>query len=39
MNIVLFSDLHANIHALDACLDHALAQGAERFAILGDMVG
>lgn len=39
MKIALFSDLHANIHALDACLEHALAQGAERFALLGDMVG
>jgi len=39
MKIALFSDLHANVHALDACLAHALGQGAERFAILGDMVG
>jgi diadenosine tetraphosphatase ApaH/serine/threonine PP2A family protein phosphatase len=39
MKIALFSDLHANIHALDACLEHAVAQGAESFALLGDMVG
>ena len=39
MRIALFSDLHANTHALEACLEHAYAQGAERLAILGDLVG
>lgn len=39
MRLALMSDIHSNIHALDACLSHARAQGAEQFAILGDMVG
>ncbi len=39
MKWALLSDLHANAQALQACLDHARAQGAERFAILGDLVG
>ena len=39
MIIALFSDIHANIGALEACLTHARAQGAERFVFLGDFVG
>jgi diadenosine tetraphosphatase ApaH/serine/threonine PP2A family protein phosphatase len=39
MKIALLSDIHANIQALDACLAHARAQGAEQFALLGDFVG
>jgi len=39
MKLALLSDVHGNLHALDACLAHAHAQGAERFAVLGDMVG
>ncbi|MDA8522640.1 metallophosphoesterase family protein [Acidovorax sp. NCPPB 4044] len=39
MKIALFSDIHANRQALDACLAHARAQGAEQFALLGDLVG
>lgn len=39
MKIALLSDLHANLHALDACIDHATGQGAQRFAVLGDLVG
>ena len=39
MKIALLSDLHANIHALDACLEHANTRGAERYALLGDLVG
>ena len=39
MKTALLSDLHANLRALDACLGHAAAQGAERFAVLGDLVG
>lgn len=38
MKYALLSDIHSNLHALDACLAHANAQGAERIAILGDMV-
>ena len=39
MKLALLSDIHANIQALDACLTHARAQGAGRFALLGDLVG
>src|SRR4051812_29616395 len=37
--LALFADIHANLEALSACLDHARALGAERFAFLGDLVG
>jgi len=39
MRLALLSDLHANRQALDACLAHAEAAGAERYAVLGDLVG
>ncbi|MES1980612.1 MAG: metallophosphoesterase family protein [Pseudomonadota bacterium] len=39
MKLALLSDIHANIQALDACLAHAHAQGAQKFALLGDFVG
>lgn len=39
MKLALFSDIHANIQALDACLHHAQTQQAHRFAFLGDLVG
>lgn len=39
MKLALLSDLHANRQALEACLAHAQAQGAQRYAILGDLVG
>lgn len=39
MKLALFSDLHANLPAFDACLAHARAQGMDRIAILGDLVG
>lgn len=39
MRIALLADIHANLEALDACLAHARARGAERFALLGDLVG
>ena len=35
----LLSDIHGNLEALNACLDHARSRGAERFAFLGDLVG
>lgn len=38
MKYALLSDIHSNLHALDACLAHAQTQGAERIAILGDLV-
>src|ERR1044071_723629 len=39
MIFALFSDLHANLEAVRACLKHAEEYGAERFAFLGDLVG
>jgi len=39
MRIALLADIHANRRALDACLEHARAQGAERFVFLGDFIG
>ncbi len=39
MRLALMSDIHGNIQALDACLHHARANKAQRFAFLGDMVG
>ena len=39
MKLALLSDLHANQLALEACIAHAAAQGAGRFAVLGDLVG
>ncbi|MGE5640650.1 MAG: metallophosphoesterase family protein [Clostridia bacterium] len=37
--LALLSDIHANLEALEACLAHARAKGARRFAFLGDIVG
>jgi len=39
MKLALLSDIHANIQAFDSCLAHAHEQGAQQFAILGDLVG
>ena len=39
MKIALLSDIHANLPAFDACLEHARAHGAQQFALLGDLVG
>ena len=39
MNLALVADLHANREAVSAVMSHARAQGAERFAFLGDYVG
>jgi diadenosine tetraphosphatase ApaH/serine/threonine PP2A family protein phosphatase len=35
----LLADIHANLEALDACLEHARHVGATRYAFLGDLVG
>jgi len=35
----IISDVHSNIHALRAVLDHARGQGAERVICLGDVIG
>ncbi len=39
MKIALLSDIHANLQALHACMAHAKAQGVDRWAVLGDLVG
>lgn len=39
MKLALLSDIHANIRAFEACLAHAREQGAQQFALLGDLVG
>jgi len=39
MKLALMSDIHSNLQAFDACLAHAQAAGAGRFALLGDLVG
>ena len=39
MLIALMADIHANLRALEACLDHAHSQGAQRHVFLGDYVG
>ena len=39
MLIAILSDIHANVQALEACLQHARARGADRYAFLGDFVG
>jgi len=35
----LFTDVHANLEALTACLEHADRSGASRAVFLGDLVG
>ena len=39
MKTAILSDVHSNIEALNACVSHATANGACRFACLGDSVG
>jgi len=39
MRLALLSDIHGNLQALDACLEHAQDQQAQRYAFLGDLVG
>src|SRR6185295_1557947 len=39
MRLALLADVHANLEALEACLDHARSQGADRLVFLGDIVG
>lgn len=36
--IAVFSDIHGNLPALEACFDHAVARGCTRFLNLGDVV-
>jgi predicted phosphodiesterase len=39
MKLAILSDIHANLEALRATLDHATAHGADRIICLGDIVG
>ncbi len=39
MKLAFLSDIHANIQAMDACIAHADANGAEQYVLLGDLVG
>jgi len=39
MRIAILSDIHANREAFEACLTDAARQGAQRFVLLGDLVG
>jgi diadenosine tetraphosphatase ApaH/serine/threonine PP2A family protein phosphatase len=39
MRLAVLADVHANLEALHACLDHARARGADRILLLGDLVG
>jgi len=39
MRLALFSDLHANMAAMEACLAHAKEQGYDQLVVLGDLVG
>lgn len=39
MKLALMSDIHANLQAFEACLQHAHDQGATAYAFLGDLVG
>ena len=39
MKLALVTDLHANRESVSAVMAHAQAQGAQRYAFLGDYVG
>jgi diadenosine tetraphosphatase ApaH/serine/threonine PP2A family protein phosphatase len=39
LKLALLADLHSNLEAVTACLAHAHAEGAERYAFVGDLVG
>lgn len=39
MRYAIFSDIHSNLEALEACLAHASLQQAEMYVFLGDLVG
>ena len=39
MKLAMFADVHSNLEALNACLMHAQALGAVRYAFLGDLIG
>lgn len=39
MRIAVITDIHGNIEALQACIQHARRVGVDQFALLGDFVG
>ena len=39
MTIAILADIHSNIEALEAVLDHAEGRGARRIVCLGDIIG
>jgi predicted phosphodiesterase len=39
MRVAVFSDIHANLEAIEAVLSHALLQHVDRYVCLGDVVG
>jgi diadenosine tetraphosphatase ApaH/serine/threonine PP2A family protein phosphatase len=39
VRVALLSDIHANLEALKACLEHARSRDVESYALLGDFVG
>ncbi len=39
MRLAVLSDIHSNLEALRACVDHARGEGTQRYAFLGDLVG
>ncbi len=39
MRLAVLADVHGNLEALRACLDHARGRGARRLVLLGDLVG
>jgi diadenosine tetraphosphatase ApaH/serine/threonine PP2A family protein phosphatase len=39
VKLALLADVHANLQALEACLEHAGEQGVDEVAFLGDLVG
>jgi len=39
LRYIVLTDIHANLEALDACLDHARDRGFDRALVLGDLVG
>jgi predicted phosphodiesterase len=39
MRIAIFSDIHSNLEALEAFIDHSLTKRVDRYMCLGDIVG
>lgn len=39
MRVAVFSDVHSNLEALEAVLEHAFGQKVDRYVCLGDVVG